>query len=151
MARKYSRAKGVSGSTKPTNAQKPAWLDQDAKTVEQLIVKHAKTGKTACEIGMILRDSYGIPDVKVLLKKRITDVLEKNGLKGKLPEDLMSLIVRDISLIKHIETNKHDMTAKRGMQLTESKILRLSKYYKKKGVLGKDWVFDRTKAKTLIG
>ena len=42
------------------------------------------------------------------------------------------------------------MTAKRGFQLTESKINRLVKYYKKTNKMPKDWKFDRAKAKLLV-
>ena len=68
-----------------------------------------------------------------------------------MPEDLNSLIKKDIQLIKHFESNKQDMFAKRGIRLTESKINRLVKYYKKKGRLPKDWVFDKDKARLLVG
>jgi small subunit ribosomal protein S15 len=52
--------------------------------------------------------------------------------------------------MKHRETHKKDQTAKRGLQLTESKIGRLVKYYKKTGQLSEDWTYDKTKAKTFI-
>jgi len=60
------------------------------------------------------------------------------------------LIRRDIQLIKHFESNKQDMVAKRGIQLTESKINRLVRYYKKKKRLPMDWKFDKNKAKLLV-
>ena len=43
---------------------------------------------------------------------------------------------------KHLEANKKDMPAKRGLQLTDSKIRRLAKYYKKKGVLDAKWRYN---------
>ena len=64
----------------------------------------------------------------------------------ELPEDLMAMIKKDVGLHKHIESNKQDMTAKRGIQLTESKIKRLVKYYKKSGRISEDWKYDPKKA-----
>jgi len=149
MARMYSRKHGKSGSTKPV-VKKAAWVSYKDNEIEALIVKFAKQGKTSSEIGFILRDSYGIPDVKTVLKKKIMDVIKEKKLNKKLPEDLYSLIERDIALMKHLTSNKHDMTAKRGLQLTESKIKRLIKYYKGKGLIENNFIYDRHKAKLLI-
>ena len=147
----YSRRKGKSGSTRPVDKKKKTWMKYDAKEAESLVLKLAKTGLTKSQIGLTLRDSYGIPDIKIITKKSISKILEKNKLEAELPEDLNSLIKKDIQLIKHFESNKQDMPAKRGIRLTESKINRLVKYYKKKGRLPKDWVFDKDKARLLVG
>src|SRR3989344_5520702 len=106
MARLYSRKKGKSGSKRPSVRVKPAWVTYDDKTVEQLVVKLAKTGKTASVIGITLSDEYGIPDVKAITKKTITHILHEHSLQGKLPEELKALIKNDIALMKHLETNK---------------------------------------------
>jgi len=68
MARMYSRRKGKSGSTKPTERKKKAWIKYSAKEVESLIEKLAKSGLTKSMIGLVLRDSYGIPEVKALVR-----------------------------------------------------------------------------------
>ena len=115
-----------------------------------MVVKLAKTGKSAALIGLILRDTYGIPSVKTLTGKKIQVILEKNKLVHALPDDIQNLIRKDIQLAKHALTHKKDMTVKRGLQLTLSKINRLSKYYKNTGRLPKEWKYDRTKAKTLL-
>jgi len=151
MARMYSRKKGKSKSTKPIKQVKPIWVRYSAKEIESLIVKLSKAGKTASQIGLILRDAYGVPAVKVLNKKKITKILEENKLRPELPEDLNSLIRREIKLIKHLEPNKKDYTAKRGLQITESKIHKLTKYYKRTKRLPADWTYDREKAKLIIG
>ena len=150
MARLYSKKKGKSGSKRPSQRVKPAWVTYDDKTVEQLVVKLAKTGKTASVIGITLRDEYGIPDVKAITKKPITHILRDHTLQGKLPEELKALIKSDIVLMKHLETNKQDIPARRGLRLLESKIGRLVKYYKRTNVLSSDWRYDRSKAKILI-
>lgn len=147
----HSRKKGKSGSTKPSKMSKPTWLRYKDKEIEQIILKLAKEDKTASQIGIILRDSYGIPDVRIILNKKISQILKENKLNDELPEDLKALIKKELLISKHLELNKRDMAAKRGLQLTESKIHRLSKYYKKVGKLPETWRYSREQAKLLIG
>jgi len=65
---------------------------------------------------------------------------------GLIPEDLVFLIRRSVQIRKHMEANNKDQTAKRGLQLTESKIKRLTKYYKKSGKLSSEWKYDPERA-----
>ncbi|MFH1642240.1 MAG: 30S ribosomal protein S15 [Nanoarchaeota archaeon] len=146
MARMHSRRKGKSGSTKPVKKTVPVWSRFKPKEIELLIVKLAKEEKTPSQIGIALRDSYGIPDVRLVLKKRITDILKEKKLLTEIPEDLMALIKKVVELRKHLEGNHKDETAQRGLILTESKIKRLVKYYKRTGKLASEWKFDREKA-----
>ena len=146
----YSRKKGRSGSTRPLKKTKPAWIRYSAKEVEQLVVKLAKQEVKPSRIGIILRDSYGIPDVKKITKKKISKILEENKLQEGLPEDLTNLIKKQIKITKHLKKNHKDVPGKRGLQLTESKIRRLVKYYKKVGKLPEEWVYDRSKADLLL-
>ena len=150
MAKMHSRKKGKSSSHKPIKQTKKDWVKYSNKEIEQLIVKLAKTGLTSSLIGIKLRDVYGIPDVRTLTNKKITKILEENNAKRGLPEDLKNLITKDIRLMKHRESHKKDQTVKRGLQLTVSKINRLSKYYKREGLLAEGWKYDREKAKSLI-
>ena len=52
------------------------------------------------------------------------------------------MLKRYASIRKHLDTNKHDTTALRGLQLSESKINRLVKYYKRTGRIPETWKFD---------
>jgi len=149
MARRYSRDRGVSGSTKPIK-KIPSWMRYKGKEIEKLIIKFTKAGHTPSEVGMLLRDTYGIHSVKAVAEKSITKILKENDLQKELPEDLMALIVKFIEVKKHIEKNKQDMTAKRGIQLTDSKIRRLVKYYKKSKRLPADWKFEADKVKMYV-
>jgi small subunit ribosomal protein S15 len=149
MARMYSRKKGKSGSTKPIK-KAASWVRYKEKEIEKLIVKLAKTGKTPSEIGISLRDSYGLNSVKALLHSKIETILKRNNLQKEIPSDLMALIKKLIAVRKHYEKNKHDMTAKRGLELTNSKVMRLVKYYKKSGRLPKDWKFDPERLKMYV-
>lgn len=150
MARMYSRKKGKSKSVKPTRKTNLSWLRYKEKEVELLVTKIAKEGKTASEIGLFLRDNYGIPSVKKITNKTISEILKEKKLAKEIPEDLMSLIKRTIILRKHLEKNHKDETAKRGLTLTESKIKRLVKYYKQNKKLSMDWKYDPDKIKLFI-
>ena len=142
MARMYSRNKGKSKSTQPAKRTVPSWVSYSAKEVELLIVKYAKEGKTPSQIGLYLRDEYGIPSVKAVVGTSIERVLDKKKMKSELPEDILALMRKVLRVKEHIAENNQDKDAKRGLTLTESKILRLIKYYKSSGRISKDWNYN---------
>jgi len=150
MARRYSRKKGKSGSTNPSEKKVPSWLRYKGREIELLVVKLAKEGFTPSQIGLHLRDTYGIPDTKLITKKKITQILKEKNLLPEIPEDLMSVIKKSVALMKHLEENKKDKTAKRGLQLTSSRIKRLVNYYKKIGRLPKDFKYDQESIKLYV-
>jgi len=151
MARIHARRKGKSGSTHPADRKKhPEWSSLNPREVESHVIELAKQGKTTSEIGMVLRDQYAVPDVKLATGKSISSILEANNLKPEIPEDLRNLISIALSLRKHLETNKNDLDNKRGLQLTESKIRRLTKYYVSTGKLPETWKYSPEQAKLLF-
>ena len=133
--------KGRSSSTRPVSKAPPPWVKYTPEEVEQLVVELARRGFTPSMIGIILRDQYGIPLVKPITGKSITEILREYGLAPQIPEDLMNLIRKAIKIRKHLEEHPKDMSAKRGLILTESKIHRLVKYYKDRGVLPPDFTY----------
>ena len=146
MARKYSRKHGKSGSKKPLKKALPVWLRHKPKEVELLIAKLAKEDKNSSEIGIVLRDTYGIPDVRTLCKKKISNILKEKNLAQEIPDDLLALIRKSVAVRRHMETNHKDETAKRGLTLTESKIKALIIHYKATGKLSSEWKFDPERA-----
>ncbi|MGM5480139.1 MAG: 30S ribosomal protein S15 [Nanobdellota archaeon] len=150
MARMYSRNKGKSRSTHPSKTETPSWVGYSAKEIELLVVKYAKEGKTASQIGILLRDEYGIPDVKNITGKTISTILKEKKLAKELPEDLMALLKKVLKIQEHLKTNTKDVPARRGLQLTESKILRLIRYYKRTGRLSRDWNYNPKHIKMYI-
>ncbi len=150
MGRMHSGAKGRHGSTPPASKKSPDWVEYKADEVDQIILELANSGLTASEIGMTLRDQYGIPSVKNLTGKNIEKILSKHGLQSDIPRDLLNLIKKSVTLQRHMEKNKKDQTAKRGYQLTVSKIRRLTDYYSKKGKLAKDWRYTPETAALLV-
>ncbi len=150
MARMYSRDKGRAGSKKPIRKSVPSWIRYEPNEIEMLILKLAKEGHSQSKIGLILKDMYGIPDVKLVTKSSISNILKKNKLLSEFPEDLTALMRRSIVLMKHLEKNNGDKTAKRGLQLTESKVKRLIKYYKRIKKLPADFKYDPEKVGLLV-
>jgi len=150
MARIHARRKGKSGSTRMIRQKHPDWSSLNPREVESHVIELAKAGKTTSEIGMILRDQYAIPDVKLATGKKISKILEANNIKPEMPEDLRNLIGTALNLRKHLENNKKDLTNKRNLQLTESKIRRLSKYYQNEGRLPADWKYSPEQAKLMF-
>ncbi len=136
------KEKGKSGSTRPVTRRPPIWCRYTSEEVEALVVKLAKEGNNPSKIGIILRDQYGIPLVKPITGKSITQIMREAGLAPSIPEDLEMLLRKAARLHAHLERNKKDLHNKRALQLVEAKIHRLSDYYKRKGVLPPDWKYE---------
>src|SRR3989338_9271373 len=98
MARMHSRKKGNAGSKKPIRKAAPAWVRYKAKEVELLVAKVAKEGKTQSQVGIVLRDSYGVPDVKKISGKKVSAVMKEKNLLPQIPEDLMALIKKSVTV-----------------------------------------------------
>jgi len=140
-----SKEKGRSGSKRPPELKKPDWVDASPEQVESLVVSLYRKGYPPSMIGLILRDQYGIPLVKAVTGKSILQILRERGLAPEVPEDLMNLIRKAIKIRKHLEEHPKDYHSKRGLQLVESKIHRLAKYYKREGGLPPDWKYEPEK------
>ncbi|MBN2203290.1 MAG: 30S ribosomal protein S15 [Candidatus Aenigmarchaeota archaeon] len=148
MAKMHSRKKGRSGSKKPATPAK--WVALSDKEVERLVIKFRKEGMEAAKIGFLLRDQYGIPSVRDITSKTITQIFQENSLVSKIPEDLLSLYERAVNLRDHMGKNKKDYTSKHGLELLESKIRRLIKYYVKNKKLPAGFKYEPDKAKLLV-
>ncbi len=144
----HSRKHGKHGSTKPIKKIKVDWLIYDKDEVESLILKLAKEDKTSAEIGTILRDQYGIPDIRYF-GLRIAKIVAREY-KKEVPEDLYNLIKKAVNLHRHMQEKRKDMEAKHGLQLVESTVRRLGKYYSRIGKLPKGWKYNIEKAKLLV-
>jgi small subunit ribosomal protein S15 len=131
-------------------ATKPEWIEYSKEEIEEIILKLRKEGKSTSVIGVILRDQYGVPDVKAVTDMKITHILEKHGQGEEYPEDLMNLIRKAVNIRDHLKENPKDLHTKRGLQLVESRIRRLVKYYTKEGVLPEGWRYEPKKAALLV-
>lgn len=146
----HARKKGKASSTRTYRNQAPEWLSHDKKFITKKIEELRRQGQSTAMIGVILRDQYGIPNVREVLGKRMIDVVEELNLSPKYPEDLVNLVSQASNLRRHLEENRKDLHSKRGLQLIESKIRRLVKFYKKKGIFPSDWKYDPKTAGLLL-
>jgi small subunit ribosomal protein S15 len=119
MARIHAHTHGKSHSTRPTSKDVPPWLTESQEKVSSLIIGLAKP----------------------ILGRAIADVLVDNDIIRDMPEDLEHLVMKALGLQKHLRTHNSDHRNVRSLELIESKIHRLSKYYKKIGKIKKNWKY----------
>lgn len=150
MAKMHTRRKGKSGSRRPMIKENPDWVTLSADEIVDHIVKLAQDGTSSAKIGLILRDQYGVPNVKLATGKSLTEIRTEQNVSTSLPEDLTNLIVKAITLSNHLKENRGDLHNKRSLNLIESKIRRLEKYYKGTGVLPRDWKYSIKTAELLL-
>jgi len=136
------REKGRSHQTRPVTKRPPAWCRYTSEEVEALIMKLYKEGHSPSKIGIILRDQHGIPLTKPITGKSVTQILKERKVFSSLPEDLENLLRKATHLHVHYDKNKADLHNKRALQMMEATIYKLSKYYKRKGVLPADWKYS---------
>lgn len=133
--------KGKSHSIRPVSRRPPNWCKYEPEEVDAFIIKLAKEGHSLSGIGTILRDQYAIPLVKPITGKSISATLKAANLSPSMPEDLSNLMKKAQAMAVHMEKFKKDSHNKRNMQLIEAKIHKLSRYYKREGVLQKNWKY----------
>lgn len=134
--------KGKSHETRPVSKRAPSWCKYQSEEVEALIVKLAKEGNSASRIGTILRDQYSVPLSKPITGKRVLKIMKENKLAPAFPEDLASLLKKAESLGLHLEKNRTDLYNRRALQLIEAKIHKLSRFYKKEGIVSASWKYE---------
>merc|ERR1712087_656097 len=150
MGRMHAPGKGISQSALPYRRTVPNWLKLTSEEVNEQIFKLAKKGLTPSQIGVILRDSHGVAQVRFVTGNKILRILKSKGLAPDLPEDIYYLIKKAVSIRKHLERNRKDKDAKFRLIMIESRIRRLARYYKIKGVLAPVWRYDSNTASALV-
>merc|ERR1711920_250606 len=94
--------------------------------VSDHICKLAKKGLTPSQIGVTLRDSFGVPQVHTVTGNKILRILKTSGLAPELPEDLYYLIKKAVAIRKHLDRSRKDKDSKFRLILVESRIHRLA-------------------------
>lgn len=145
-----NRSKGMSASALPYKRTAPSWFNKKASEIEDKVCKFARRGLRPSQIGVILRDSHGVNQVKAVTGAKILRLLKRRGLGPDLPEDLYHLIKKAVSVRKHLEANRKDKDSKFRLILIESRIHRLSRYYKSTRQLAPNWKYDSSTASTLV-
>ena len=142
MARMHARRHGRSSSRRPKVSKAPTWLTMTKEEVEEKVVELARAGNSTAKIGLLMRDQYGIPNVRHVVGPRMTKFLQSKGIKTELPEDMAALLRRAVSLNAVLQGHKKDHSNKRRLQLLESKIRRLEKYYRREKRLPTGWRYS---------
>ena len=150
MGRMHTPGKGISGSAIPYRRTAPTWLKSSARETESQIIKLAKKGLAPSQIGVVLRDTMGIGQIKNVTNNKILRILRAEGLAPEIPEDLYYLIKKAVSVRKHLEKNRKDKDSKYRLILIESRIHRLARYYKKSQCLPPTWKYESQSASALV-
>ncbi len=148
MARLHARKKGKSKSHKPTVSEYK-WVEFTPEEVVSFVENLSKEGKSEAEIGLILRDQYGIPSVKQITGKAMNQLLIEKKLAPKYPSDLLALLRRAVRVMKHLKNNPQDKTNRTKLSHIESKIKRLVGYYRG-NKLPADWRYDPETAALIV-
>ncbi len=152
MARMHTKRHGKSKSKKPVVkiGVVPEGMALTRDDIEKLILEYTKQGIGPTLIGQYLKDKNGVPYIRQVLGKRLVAFLKEKGASQELPQDLLNLMARSLRLRRHLEANKQDVHNKVRLIRVESKIWRLSKYYKRINALPKDWKYEPEKAALII-
>ncbi|KFB47144.1 small ribosomal subunit protein uS15 [Anopheles ziemanni] len=150
MGRMHAPGKGISQSALPYRRSVPSWLKLNAEDVKEQIKKLGKKGMTPSQIGIILRDSHGVAQVRFVNGNKVLRIMKAVGLKPDIPEDLYFLIKKAVAIRKHLERNRKDIDSKFRLILIESRIHRLARYYKIKAVLPPNWKYESSTASALV-
>ena len=144
------KGKGIASSALPYKRRAPKWISIAPSSVSELILKLAKKGLTPSQIGTLLRDQHGIPQVRFLNGKKILRILKKGGAAPEIPEDLYYMIKKALSIRKHMEKNRKDKDSKYRLILLESRIHRLTRYYRRTKQVAPLWRYEHATASALI-
>jgi len=107
---------------------KPVWLKISEEELKKIIATLAEKHQPA-QIGLILRDQYGIPTTKVYGKK-ISAYLKEMG-KNDFFE--VKNVEKKVNKLKdHMKTNITDKKAKHKLQKATSRLNALNKYFSKR-------------------
>eukprot|EP00186_Timspurckia_oligopyrenoides_P004840 CAMPEP_0182446324 /NCGR_PEP_ID=MMETSP1172-20130603/4131_1 /TAXON_ID=708627 /ORGANISM="Timspurckia oligopyrenoides, Strain CCMP3278" /LENGTH=123 /DNA_ID=CAMNT_0024642237 /DNA_START=188 /DNA_END=560 /DNA_ORIENTATION=+ len=109
--------------------------------VTDQICQLAKKGVVPSQIGVYLRDTQGVAQVRSVTNNKILRILKANGLAPELPEDLYFLIKKAMAVRKHLERNRKDKDSKFRLILIESRVHRLARYYKRTKQLPPTWKY----------
>lgn len=150
MTKKHARRETVERARLPRRAKVAGFSNLDKAEIEEQVVSLAREGKTTAMIGTILRDQYAVPDVRQATGHTMLELLDKNGIKVEIPEDLQALMKRALNLRRHLESHRKDNNNGRGLLLIESRIRKLAHYYRAKGKLPPEWKYSAITAKLTV-
>ena len=109
-----------------TELKKPTWLKYTKEEVVAIVKKLAEKDITSEKIGLILRDQYGIPRV------RLYGIKMKEAMEDKFQEPTtLNLDKKLKKIIDHFKKNKQDKKSERALVITKAKLKKRTDYIKK--------------------
>merc|ERR1740128_959315 len=90
MGRMHAPGKGISQSALPYRRSVPQWMKMTSDEVKDQIFKLAKKGLPPSQIGVILRDSHGVAQVRFITGNKILRILKSKALAPDLPKTCTS-------------------------------------------------------------
>lgn len=108
-----------------TTQEKPVWLKSSEEDMKKIIAELAGKYQPA-QIGLILRDQYGIPTTKVFGKKLATYLKEAGVDPTKV--ELQNVEKRVENLKEHMKKHTQDKKAKHKIQKPQSRVSKIKKY-----------------------
>ena len=100
MGRLHSNGKGISASAVPYSRSAPSWLKTTPEDVVDHITKLARKGLTPSQIGVTLRDSHGIPQVRFVTGNKILRILKTNGACSYIYGDGAAVLMVDDYMVR---------------------------------------------------
>lgn len=153
MAKMHSKKKGKSKSRKPVldSSEFGKGTDKLSKDeIAELAVNYAKQGMSPALIGERLKREHGVDYVKQATGSRLVRVLESRGVKAEYPHDMLDLMTKAVRVRRHLAKNKQDTYSRIRLIRIESKLLRLTRYYRSRGVLPSRWKYDPQQAELIV-
>jgi small subunit ribosomal protein S15 len=142
MSRMHKEAHGSSGSSKPVDKENPDWVEFEEDEIIEIILELREEGHDPAQIGLRLRDQYGIPSVKQATGKKLTEILEEEDEAPEIPEDLKNLVEKAESIQDHVDENPSDEQAQRQLELTKAKVRKVADYHREEGNIPEDWEYE---------
>ena len=106
-----------------TELKKPTWLKYTKEEVVAIVKKLAEKDITSEKIGLILRDQYGIPSV------RLYGIKMKEAMEDKFQEPTtLNLDKKLKKIIDHFKKNKQDKKSERALVITKAKLKKRTDY-----------------------
>ncbi len=104
---------------------KPTWVKMTESELKKVIAELAKKYPSS-QVGMMLRDQYGIPSTRIYGKK-LGEYLEELGIDSK--EDLVNADKKVDALKEHLKHNVTDKIAKHKLQKAQARLNIIKRYY----------------------
>jgi small subunit ribosomal protein S15 len=151
MAKMHSKSRGKSKSRKPAvEIGKAPEGSISGAEIEKLILDYAKQGMPPAMIGEKMKKEHKVLYIRQSTGKRLLQILKEHKVAGELPPDLIDLMRKAVGMRAHLASNKQDMHNTLRLRRIESKIWRLTKYYRRTGVLPQSWQYDPKQAELII-